>query len=103
MWRRIWRSIRAGGPYLHDLGDCEVKHGVRIGLANLYDSEIGNAQLPKKLQAVRKHRTHVRWAAVAIGLVVVAALAAAVSLFFAQSTGAFARHCRGKKHRGASV
>jgi len=67
--------------YLHDLGECEVKHGVRIGLANLYDSEIGNAQLPKKLQAVRKHRTHMRWAAVAIGLVVVAALAAAVFSF----------------------
>ena len=67
--------------YLHDLGECEVKHGVRIGLANLYDSEVGNAQLPKKLQAVRKHRTHVRWAAVAIGLVVVAALAAAVFSF----------------------
>jgi len=70
-----WRA------YLHDLGECEVKHGVRIGLANLYDSEVGNAQLPKKLQAVEKHRTHVRWAAVAIGLLVVAALAAALLSF----------------------
>src|SRR5438045_1141670 len=70
-----WRA------YLHDLGECEVKHGTRIGLANFYDSEVGNAQLPKKLQAVRKHRIHVRWAAVAIGLVVVAALAAAVFSF----------------------
>src|SRR5437762_9740484 len=24
-------------PRLHDLGTCEVKHGVRIGIANLYD------------------------------------------------------------------
>ncbi|MGC1321046.1 MAG: hypothetical protein WA849_02585 [Candidatus Udaeobacter sp.] len=70
-----WRA------YLHDLGECEVKHGACIGLANLYDGEVGNAQLPKKLQAVRKHRTHVRWAAVAIGLVVVAALAAALLSF----------------------
>src|SRR5258708_2451737 len=38
-------------PYLHDLGACEVKHGVRVGLANLYDSEIGNPRLPQKLQA----------------------------------------------------
>ena len=52
-----------------------------IGLANLYDSEVGNAQLPKKLQAVRKHRAHVHWAAVAIGLLVVAALAAALLSF----------------------
>ena len=66
---------------LHDLGECEVKHGVRIGLANLYDSEVGNAQLPKKLQSVRRHRTQVRWAAVAIGLVMVAALAAVLLSF----------------------
>ena len=43
--------------------------------------EVGNAQLPKKLQAVKRHRAQVRWAAVAIGLVVVAALAAAVFSF----------------------
>ena len=54
-----WRA------YLHDLGECEVKHGVRIGLANLYDSEVGNPQLPKKFQAVKRHHAHVRWAAVA--------------------------------------
>jgi serine/threonine-protein kinase len=67
--------------YLHDLGECEVKHGVRIGIANLYDSEIGNSQLPKKLQAVKKHHAYVRWAAVAIGLLVVAAFAAALLSF----------------------
>src|SRR6185436_11247924 len=49
-------------PLLHDLGTCEVKHGMRIGIANLYDSEIGNPQLPKKLQAVKRHRTRLRWA-----------------------------------------
>jgi len=64
-------------PLLHDLGSCEVKHGVRIGIANLYDSEIGNPQLPKKLEAVKRHRTHVRWAEVAIALLVVAAIVAA--------------------------
>src|SRR5438477_89101 len=70
-----WRA------YLHDLGECQVKHGVRIGLANLYDSEVGNPQLPKKFQAVKRHHAHVRWAAVAIGLLVVAALAAVVLSF----------------------
>src|SRR5205807_6798514 len=64
-------------PLLHDLGSCEVKHGVRVGIANLYDSEIGNSRLPKKLQAVKKHRTHLRWAEVAIALLVVAAIVAA--------------------------
>jgi TolB-like protein/Tfp pilus assembly protein PilF len=66
-WRRL----------LHDLGTCELKHGVRIGIANLYDSETGNPQLPKKLQAVKRHRTHVRWAEVAIALLVLAAIIAA--------------------------
>ena len=70
-----WRA------YLHDLGECEVKHGVRIGLANLYDSEVGNPQLPKKFEAVKRHRAQVRWAAVAIGLLVVAALVAALFSF----------------------
>src|SRR6058998_1867384 len=32
-------------PLLHDVGTCEVKHGVHIGVANLYDSEVGNQQL----------------------------------------------------------
>src|SRR6058998_2795914 len=54
-------------PYLHDLGTVEVKHGERINIANLYSDEIGNPQLPSKLQAVKKHRAHVRWAEVAIG------------------------------------
>src|SRR5437899_6677261 len=64
-------------PLLHDLGTCEVKHGMRIGIANLYDSERGNSQLPKKLQAVKRHRTHVRWVEVAIALLVLAAIIAA--------------------------
>src|SRR5260370_20022875 len=50
---------------------------MRIGIANLYDSEIGNPQLPKKLQAVKRHRTHLRWAEVAIALLVLAAIVAA--------------------------
>ena len=61
-------------PFLHDLGSCEVKHGVRIGVTNLYSDEVGNPNLPSKLQAVKKHHAHMRWAAVAIALLVVAAL-----------------------------
>jgi TolB-like protein/Flp pilus assembly protein TadD len=64
-------------PMLHDLGSCEVKHGVRLDISNLYSDEVGNPQLPKKLEAVRKHRAHLRWAAVAIGLLVLGAIVAA--------------------------
>jgi len=64
-------------PLLHDLGTCEVKHGVRIEISNLYSDEVGNPQLPKKLQALKKHRSRVRWAEAAIALFVLAAIVAA--------------------------
>src|SRR5438045_2666197 len=64
-------------PLLHDLGTCEVKHGLRVGIASLYDNEIGNSQLPKKLQAVKRHRTHVRWAEVSIALLLLGAIVVA--------------------------
>jgi class 3 adenylate cyclase/Flp pilus assembly protein TadD len=39
---------------LHDLGDAEVKHGVRVHLYNLYTVEAGNAALPQKLHAAQE-------------------------------------------------
>ncbi|PYL63082.1 MAG: hypothetical protein DMF25_11120 [Verrucomicrobia bacterium] len=41
---RQWR------PYLHDLGDCEVKHGVKVHLFNLYTADLGNPAVPEKLK-----------------------------------------------------
>ena len=38
---------------LHDLGECEVKHGVRLDISNLYSDEVGSAQLPTKFQALK--------------------------------------------------
>src|SRR3954466_5642731 len=35
---------------LRDLGECEVKHGVRLHLVNLYAEPLGNAALPQKFQ-----------------------------------------------------
>src|SRR6266487_6728353 len=67
----LWR------PFLHDIGTFEVKHGARVSVTNLYSDEVGNPQRPKKLEAVRKHRAHVRWAEVAIGLLVLGAIVAA--------------------------
>jgi class 3 adenylate cyclase/tetratricopeptide (TPR) repeat protein len=39
---------------LHDLGEAEVKHGVRVHLYNLYTAEAGNAELPQKLHTAQK-------------------------------------------------
>src|SRR5438477_9159771 len=68
-------------PLLHDLGTCEVKHGVHVSVTNLYSDEIGNPQLPSKLQAVKKHRARVRWAGIAASLLVLAAIIGG-ALFF---------------------
>ena len=67
-------------PFLHDIGIFEVKHGARLRVNNLYSDEVGNPNLPSKLRTVKRHRL-VRWAAVAIGLLVVATFAAAVFFF----------------------
>ncbi len=37
-------------PNLHDLGECEVKHGVMVSVVNLYTNEVGNPQLPEKFK-----------------------------------------------------
>jgi class 3 adenylate cyclase len=43
-------------PLLHDLGECEVKHGYRIALVNLYSSEAGNSRPPEKIRRIQKKR-----------------------------------------------
>jgi TolB-like protein/Flp pilus assembly protein TadD len=63
-------------PLLHDLGTCEVKHGVRVGVENLYTDEVGNPQLPKKFR-IEKHRARVRWSALAAALLLLGAIIAA--------------------------
>ena len=44
---RQWRS------HLHDLGECEVKHDVRVHVVNLYTDELGNRELPEKFQQAK--------------------------------------------------
>jgi TolB-like protein/class 3 adenylate cyclase/Flp pilus assembly protein TadD len=43
-------------PYLHELGECETKHGGVISVVNLYDDEVGNPQLPEKLKEAQRER-----------------------------------------------
>jgi hypothetical protein len=59
-------------PYLHDLGECEVKHGVRIHLYNVYNDTVGNPELPAKLKkpALPARPRAWRWVALAVGVVV---------------------------------
>jgi TolB-like protein/class 3 adenylate cyclase/Flp pilus assembly protein TadD len=39
-------------PHLHDLGECEVKHGARVHVVNLYAEELGNPNVPEKFKRV---------------------------------------------------
>jgi len=68
-------------PLLHDLGACEVKHGMRVAIANLYGDEVGNPQLPKKFQALKKRSARMRWAATTAVLLALAAMIAGIAMF----------------------
>ena len=68
-------------PLLHDLGECEVKHGMRVSIVNLHADEVGNPQLPKKFQALKKRRTRMRWATATAALLAVVAIVAGIVIF----------------------
>jgi len=68
-------------PLLYDLGTCEVKHGARLGVVNLYSDHAGNPQLPKKFQALKTHRARMRWAMAMATVLALAAIIAGFVLF----------------------
>ena len=68
-------------PLLHDLGSCEVKHGMRVSVVNLYDDEFGNAKLPRRFETVKKRRKRLRWAATTAALLALAAIVAGIVMF----------------------
>src|SRR3954470_24697472 len=45
-------QYRQWAPRLRDLGDCEVKHGVRLHLVNLYAEPLGNPEPPEKFRQI---------------------------------------------------
>src|ERR1700737_4191245 len=70
-------------PLLHDLGECDVKHGARVSVVNLYTDDLGNPALPQKLKvaraaAAKRKRVALRW----ISLGALASLAAVVAIGF---------------------
>jgi TolB-like protein/class 3 adenylate cyclase/Tfp pilus assembly protein PilF len=73
-------------PHLHDLGECEVKHGVRVSVVNLYTAELGNPAVPEKLKAAyvaaaaaRRKRAAFRW--LSLGVVSLLAVIAVIGFF----------------------
>jgi TolB-like protein/class 3 adenylate cyclase/Tfp pilus assembly protein PilF len=72
--------------HLHELGECEVKHGVRVSVVNLYTEDHGNPEVPQKFVQARhktaaavpvaaeKPRTNRSWI-IAVAVIIVAVLA----------------------------
>jgi TolB-like protein/class 3 adenylate cyclase/Tfp pilus assembly protein PilF len=71
--------------HLHNLGECEVKHGVRVSVVNLYTEDHGNPEVPQKFVQARHKAAAVPFAAktrrtsrswiIAVAVIIVAALA----------------------------
>jgi len=61
-------------PLLHDLGTCEVKHDVRVGIVNLFSDGVGNPHIPKKIQLCKKQNARGRWILLATALLLLAGI-----------------------------
>src|SRR6478752_97923 len=75
---------------LRDLGECEVKHGVRLHLVNLDAEPLGNAAVPQKFRQTKvkpAQRSNVGWIT---ALALVAILAAGAAYYFTQRPNAAA-------------
>ncbi|MFN2507844.1 MAG: tetratricopeptide repeat protein [Chthoniobacterales bacterium] len=80
-------QYRQWQPLLHDLGECEVKHGVKVRIFDLHSAELGNAELPEKLRKAREAERAarplptVRRRNVFLAAALLAAVAAALALY----------------------
>ena len=86
--KRVAEDLEQYGQWksqLHDLGECEVKHGVQLGVVNLCGDGVGNPQLPKKFQALKKRRTRVLWGTAAGAFLALGAIVAGILIFSTQS------------------
>jgi TolB-like protein/Flp pilus assembly protein TadD len=68
---------RQWSSWLHDLGECEVKHGVRLGIVNLYRDGAGNPKLPNRFRVFRQRRARARWIAITAALLLFSGIIAA--------------------------
>src|SRR5712691_9741238 len=87
------KEYRHWQPYLQDLGECEVKHGLRLHLVNLCKNDLGNPHVPEKFKRRKRWKetgpVHPvasprwpRWAPIAALLFSLCALAISFTIFF---------------------
>ena len=65
-------------PYLTNLGECTVKHGVKVHLYSLTKAELGNPERPRKLGAAAPRKANRKFSLVVAGTLIVAAAVAVV-------------------------
>jgi len=75
-------QYRRWETHLHDLGEFEVKHGVRIPIVNFYNDKLGNPQIPGKLKQFSRKRAVNRLARRALVAALLLAFVALTVLFF---------------------
>src|SRR5713226_8421910 len=72
-------------PYLHELGECEVKHGHEVSLVNFYDDEIGNRETPQKFRQAKVARATKLWKIAVAALLVILIVAGGLYYYSRQS------------------
>ena len=89
--------------YLHDLGECEVKHGLRLHLFNLHKDGLGNPQVPEKLkrrmwkQGPVRPVTPLRWPKLLLGTALIVSVARVGDECLVFISSGIKKHCRGTK------
>jgi class 3 adenylate cyclase/tetratricopeptide (TPR) repeat protein len=71
-------QYRQWSARLHDLGECEVKHGTRLRVFNLHGDTLGNAQVPQKFRQRKTSRATKLWTTVIPLTLVIFAIAVAL-------------------------
>ena len=64
--------------HLHDLGECEVKHGVKIHVVNLCTDDAGNCEIPSKFKRASEEQTALARRAASVRRRKLAVIAAAI-------------------------
>ncbi len=54
-------QFREWQPHVHDIGECSVKHDVKVHLFNLHGPDFGNPELPAKLMTATTTAKKARW------------------------------------------
>src|ERR1700682_4646618 len=91
-----WRS------QLHDLGECEVKHGMRLHVVNIYRDELGNPNPPDKFRSAAQ-TSQVRLKPSFVGIIAVVLLVGVAIVAMIFTPAILRSREKGQKNNPASA